>query len=591
MNATIRLEDLRILLNAVFVKKEDGSMDDSSIHALVQSARSNIEDGTAPLLDVFREQRAGSTIKVTASVFYSTRDANFLPANDLYDSIASYIVIVEIDEKRAAIFKKGCASIKAATEKKFVVVSYENLLGTFDDSRAEIQKLSAREMNVSDKGIRYRSYEAPDLKGHMSPHSAGRSIPKFTRVRTKNEVSSLGLTTGRINQLTDRTTILEAADWVRRKFDLMERKRADNSFFGSFAQRIELSQALLKARPANILFERSSIEDDVNTNGLIISYSTRKGTIKRMPPKLWKKVLRAFDAAYEVEETTFRLLGTRDAKLRVNQRTISPQSRGLQRIKVGEGKSLETLQAWITSSGYFTISFDRPEYIYVDRHCFVDRAGKSEIESILKCLEVRKELTRTKSEKGKPLPGPADLNFPPDSLFAAIERIHGGESHVFCDDLGDEWADHICLDTKAARVTFIHSKHYGKTSNSASALHEVVGQAVKNLGNMHFTQQSFSKKITKFKKKYSATQIKRARIGDLSLATANVKGLLADHRLHRKCVIACPYLSKSSIEAEFKKMKSGASVRGHITQLFWILSSFIHCAMGSSVVPVVYCKR
>ncbi len=589
MSAAIKLEDLRILLNATFMVSKK-PIDDTSVHSLVNAAQENIQEGTKPILRVLRETDDRTGFKTTASVFYSERNANFVAEQDLTDLIASYVVIIEVDEHRAAVFKKGGASLKAAIDKHFDIVGYDSLLATFDDSRTEIQKLSAREMNISDKGMRSRSYEAPDLKGHMSPHAAGGSIPKFTRIRTRNEVASLGLTTGRINQLTDRTTVRNAAQWVAEKFALMERKRKDNSFFSSFAQRVELSEAIKEANPASILFERAAIEEDINENDIPVFYVDRNRVERKMKPETLKRFLRLLDRAYEIDPSTHRFVGTRLGKLRVNKRTLSPSSRGMQRIKLGGGKSQQTLQHWITMSGYFTVTFDRPEYIYVDRHCFMDRAGKSEVQSVLKCLEVKKDLGKATTEKG--VTSRQSTCFPDDSLFSVVEKIHCRETYVFCDDFGDEWADHICIDMSSARVTFIHSKHAKRKSNSASAMHEVVGQAIKNLGNMHFTSQTFQKKkLEKFKNTYASTSIRRTRRGNVANVMSDVKALLADHRLHRKVVIACPYLSKSSVGAEFVRMGKGYQVRGNVTQLFWIISSYIHAAMGAAVVPVIYCDR
>jgi hypothetical protein len=172
-----------------------------------------------------------------------------------------------------------------------------------------------------------------------------------------------------------------------------------------------------------------------------------------------------------------------------------------------------------------------------------------------------------------------------------VEALHSGDDYIFCDDLGNEWADHITLNMESACIAFIHSKHARSPSNSASAMHDVVGQAVKNLGMMHFTHAVFSAKVnSKFKKTYSGTQIQRTRLGDAGKANGDVKRLLADHRLHRKCVVASSSISKGLVEREFEKMKDGKRVSGNITQLFWILSSFIHAAQGASSVPMVYCR-
>ena len=39
------------------------------------------------------------------------------------------------------------------------------------------------------------------------------------------------------------------------------------------------------------------------------------------------------------------------------------------------------------------------------------------------------------------------------------------------------------------------------------------------------------------------------------------------------------------------RVKIPKNVRGHIVQLLWILSSFIHAARESGVIPIIYCQK
>ena len=581
----IQLEDLRITLNGTFVRTRE-DVEDKHITRILDAARANEDPEQAALLEVCRLQVGDA--KISALVFYSTRDAYFVPEGDLYDTIASYIIVVETGPRDLVLFKKSCATLTPLLEADFDMVDYSELINSFDDSRTMIQKLSTREMSVSDKGIRARSYEAADLKGHMSPHAAGRSIPRFTQVRSKDEVRSISLTTGRINQLTDRVSVANAADWGKATFELMAKTKVNKTFFSTFAQRVSLQDVLKHAHPASILFERSSIEDHLEEEKIDLWYIRKgQGKYQKLKPTSLKRLLNSLDAAFEVDDGG-KIVGSRSGKLQINKKTISPQTVALKRLKIKHGKDYITFQSWITDHGHFIVSFDKPEYIYLKKSCFQDRAGRSEVDSILKCLHPIKTFTKTTSEKGKPRN--TDKKFPVDSLFYRVEQLHVGDDYIFCDDFGNEWADHLTINLKSACISFIHSKHAKSTSNSASALHEVVGQAVKNLGNMHFNLDTFSRKSTKFKGKYRSTLIERTRRGDLKTLNSDVKQLLSDHRLHRKCIVACSSLSKKLVECEFARMKNGARVRGNVTQLFWILSSFIHAAQGNSCVPIVYCQ-
>lgn len=106
-------------------------------------------------------------------------------------------------------------------------------------------------------------------------------------------------------------------------------------------------------------------------------------------------------------------------------------------------------------------------------------------------LFARDELGHIKTEKGdKVLSGGA--GWQRGSVFGYIDRIEKGglfasekfkPDILICDDLGSELADFIAAQFDPPRVCMIHAK-VGKagSSLSASAFHDVCGQAMKNLG-------------------------------------------------------------------------------------------------------------
>lgn len=117
------------------------------------------------------------------------------------------------------------------------------------------------------------------------------------------------------------------------------------------------------------------------------------------------------------------------------------------------------------------------------------------------------------SEKGDP--GPADTGFAADTVFRVVEDTFRNEAatHIVCDDMGYECADHIVLTDN--RISFIHSKSKGSASLSASAFQEVIGQALKNIGNMRY--MDVADKVDSWRGKYfqNNTNIDVCRLGDL----------------------------------------------------------------------------
>ncbi|WP_161419515.1 hypothetical protein [Acinetobacter haemolyticus] len=263
----------------------------------------------------------------------------------------------------------------------------------------------------------------------------------------------------------------------------------------------------------------------------------------------------------------------------------------LRRIKIEENGKVESLIGYINRKGLFSITFLNPKYMYFIDSCFEDRSGVSEIDSILEMLKPQAGIEKVVSEKGKFTN--TQTTFDVDSMFGFVERLFSNENYIFCDDLGDEWADHITFNLTDLSISFIHSKH-GDESTSASNLHDVVGQGIKNLGNMFFSKDQIEQKVKKsLLKNYKCgkgtqTQIDRIRKTTTNFST-DIESLLKNYRLYRKCILSCSFISKAKIEAEFNDIKQGKQVRGHIIQLLWILSSFSHAAKEANVIPIIYC--
>ena len=170
-----------------------------------------------------------------------------------------------------------------------------------------------------------------------------------------------------------------------------------------------------------------------------------------------------------------------------NKRTLSISSKLLRKIKVEENNKMESLLNYINKKWLFCLTFDDPRFMYCMDSCFEDVSGTSEIESILAMLYPKANIDKIQSEKGTFKSD--QTHFSSDSMFHFIENLHSNDAYIFCDDLGDEWADHLVIDNKEYSISFIHSKYSKDITNSASQLQDVVGQGIKNLGNMHFSSE------------------------------------------------------------------------------------------------------
>ncbi|MCF6437591.1 hypothetical protein [Pseudoalteromonas sp. MMG022] len=584
---------LELTKNAQFYIPKN-SIDDSIINDILGAAVDNMDTNAQFVVDVFRTEKTVEeedfSYNYSIRVFLSVRPVYFID-EPLEDRVYAFIILIEY-QNYLAVFKKSCANISELIKQHFTLIDSRDLTATFDDNSVEFQKIALRNMTVSERAMRARSYEAADLKGLLSTHSAGRSIPFYLKLR-QGAITKTISGTGRLVESSQRKSLDEIALWVKEQVELIENPTTDNNFLDSFAKKAELSDVLGACEPNAILIEATPLYERIENDGLIIKYKTNKNKSIVISSRVKNLLFSALEQVYELDSHC-KVVGRESCtKLRKNEKSLTLTSKALTKFRVIENGKEITLQKFIVKNAYYSVTFSDPKYMYFMGSCFEDASGIAEISSILEILHPKVEIQSVNSEKGSF--SDVTIEFDSDSMFGVVEALHQNDDYIFCDDLGIEWADHIALNRAESNISFIHSKH-GSDSTSASNLHDVVGQGIKNLGNMYFTKEQMLERIReKFSRTYNndgcRTNITRVRKGDPSNADNYLDGLLKDYKLHRKCILSCSFISKSAITTEFQKIQRGEAVSGHVTQLLWILSSFAHAVKDMNAIPIIYCAE
>jgi len=586
-------ERLRLTKNAQFYRVNE-PVGDELVRSILDTAADNISPDSEFVIDKFRQERnvEGQNLDFvySARVFPSSRPVYFLD-DDFEDKVYAFILIIEIGDY-LAVLKKSCASIFDLMDENFTLVGSKEFSSSFSDDDVEFQRLALRNMTVSDRAMRSRSYEAADLKGLLSTHSAGRSIPYYFKLRQGAKTRSIS-GTGRVVESSSREAIDSIGLWASEQIDLIE-SPSNTNFLDAFASKVELNEVLTNCSPNAILIESSSLFDRLKKDGVEVKYKTKKGKVIRISNRIYNNLESALEKVYEID-SDLNVIDVNDgSRVRINKKSLTLNSKYLAKFRVSENGKLITLQKYVVKHGFYSVTFDDPKYMYFMGACFEDASGVSEIDNILEILQPIEVMPTVKSEKG--IFTVESENFTVDSMFYAIEKIHAEDDYIFCDDLGDEWADHVTFNKNNSNICFIHSKH-GDPSTSASNLHDVVGQGIKNLGNMYFDANTMLSKLDKtFKKNYKSgkgiqTKISRIRKGDIDEFQGYLENLLKDYKLNRSCVLCCSFLSLSGVTENFKKIKEGRPVRGNIVQLLWIISSFAHAVKDMNARPVIYCAE
>ncbi|MCM3784787.1 hypothetical protein M3231_17615 [Neobacillus mesonae] len=126
---------------------------------------------------------------------------------------------------------------------------------------------------------------------------------------------------------------------------------------------------------------------------------------------------------------------------------------------------------------------------------------------------------------------------------------------------------------------------------SASAFHEVVGQALKNIGNMNINSSQLDAKKVRWSSYYNDTKIALKRIGDTveNGASCYLKALNHPNSSNHIYLVV-NYISKAELTNELNKLKDKISTRPQVIQLFWLLSSFISMCKELGIQAHIICK-
>ncbi|WP_107843564.1 hypothetical protein [Neisseria sicca] len=640
----LKVENL-FLTKSIYIYKDFHTHNKESrridlIRDILALATNNKIKSSSFILNIFRKNFHNfHDIKYTVRVFLTDRPIYFLKeisakANEdertlfskLKDKIHAYIILIEYKDY-ICILKKSCADISSITEERLTLIDLHELGKIFTED-AKYKKMAFKLITSSNRDVNSKTLHAYDLKGALPLYGAGRSIVSGFQVSNKGTLSSI-TSTGRFTENAQRSRLENIFQWIKIQVDkLEESKDSVNSFLKNFSKKVNLENLPRDVIPDSLMIDGSGLSELIENlssdifyknnenNFLILDDHSKKilfGRLENLFPIKNKDnhyviekiyTVKPYGDKYKIFRKNNLNENENDNKLNMNLKSITFSIDLLKRLYIDENGEKVNLNKFIIKNKLYSITFTDFKYMYLMGGCFYDTSGSSEVMELLSMLHPFDEMNSINDEKGTKKLNKRSKNFPKISMFNFIEEVQKeqGDDYIFCDDQGDEWADHITFNQKLSRICFIHSKH-GKQSTSASNLHDVVGQGIKNLGNMFFSKDqiwnmkfengSNKKFFTTYNIAKKQTNIPRLRLGNGNPDQIKkyLENLLKDKRLYRECILSCSFLSKKMIESEFLKLESQQPISGNITQLFWILSSFSHACKERGITPIIYCNN
>lgn len=519
-------------------------------------------------------------------------EPSFLEGTATKEHKYAYLLLIEFDDA-LAILKKYVDSPDKYFSRFIDEYDYEKFCHLHGDKNPEYERVTMKNMSISNAVIRSRSLEAKNLNGILPSNASSRSIPSNFRMKIGQESYTLTPSTSRVSHRDRKCSIDEMIDWA---FDIKEEiKVTTNSseFISNFASPVCLKDIMSSGyEVVAILLDLSEIEDKVNSGLAFL----KKNDGTQLGKKELDRFFNHIKAPLLVEGDALKTKGVVLAgKVAYSKSVITVRNKILDRILVAENGIPEyTVGSFINKNKPFSAVFDSPKYSYFSKSCFEDKHLLDNVQSILNVFDDSYEFGHVASEKQKP--HAANLTrFPEESLFRAVEDNYcSGHDIVICDDMNDEWADHIAIDSSSVTpsISFIHSKFTKKDTYGASAFHEVVAQALKNIGRTQADKGLYKNKYhNEWCKNYEGTGIRRV-TGAQNWAELEQAIDIIDNNPNsvKKIVLATPFLKKERLQRELNKLVQGQKCKPHYVQLIWLINTFISSCKDFGVQAHILCK-
>jgi hypothetical protein len=287
-----------------------------------------------------------------------------------------------------------------------------------------------------------------------------------------------------------------------------------------------------------------------------------------------------------------------EMRLSISSKSIRINSPELKKIKIDKGgDSVSNLNSYINNRNDFIVNFSETDLIYTYKKLFRDHRLLNDIDSFLSVFVAHPGLSSTTSEKGNFVENQSE--FQVGSIFRFIrDELADDSIALFCDDLGNEWADLISI--KEDNIIFYHAKHKNGHGLSASDLQDVIGQAHKNLGNLEPTDRMLeSKSNNKWSHTYNnggvETDISRLMIApndSIVDAINTYKASLFLPNVKRQVNIVIDFISKQELSDGLNLLIDNQPFarRNEVTQILWFVSSLIANCKELGIETYITCR-
>ena len=605
------IEQLVINWSAQFFLRSK-PLNGAAIESLFDALPATVKNAGKHLFRVVRKVHKGK--KYSAICFPYDRQTVFLAEEaGISDRVHGFMLVVEHGDLVA--IHKSALEVPALFKSEWLGrIKAGNVERAVATAGAKFESIRLRLMTTSRQSLRSKTLEADDLENAMPMASASRYISQRYRVRRGSTRLTAAPNTGRIAQNSDRAGYKAAIDWSIEVMTELARDAGDVApFIANFARPVDLASLPTTTNPTNLAIDVAEIRDRLLSEPPLIKLfdKQRSGKFRELTVEEANEILEALDQEFVVEgaRDALRILdglggaelgSLRWGKSRIGLSTLAlPKTDGIYVAPADQGADGDqqtALKMYLDRENLFLILFDDVNIAYVNGELFQDNVMRDGGALFLGHLLPDDSLKKVSSEKGRFRTN--QTRFAAGSVFGQVQNTIAAEDDVLiCDDLGDEWADFIGLNTKGTppTVTFYHAKH-GKLSLGAGAFHISVSQAEKNLGRLALPKAAIDAKFDSWEKEpyknsNNVTAIARLmRGGPRADIEKHLARLRNSPEVFKRVSIVTSSLSKKAVEDAFADIKSGKRPTAHFVQLYWLLTSFFSACAEVGAAGYVICQ-
>ena len=447
-------------------------VNDAAIESLFTALPATVKNAGKDLFRVVRRTHKGK--KYSAICFPYDRQPVFLAEEaGISDRIHGFMLVVE-DGDLVAIHKSALevpADFKSEWLGRVGAGNVERAVAT---AGAKFESMRLRLMSTSRQALRTKTLEADDLENAMPMASASRYVSQRYRVRRGSTRLTATPNTGRIAQSSGRAGYKAAIDWSIEVMAELARDAGDVApFIANFAGPIDLASLPTATNPTNLAIDVAEFRDRLISDPPLIKLvdKERSGEFRELTVEEANEILEALDQEFVVEgaRDALRILdgpgGTELGSLRWGKSRIGLSTFALAKAdgiyvapadQGANGDQQTALKMYLDRENLFLILFDDVNIAYVNGELFQDNVMRDGGALFLGHLIPENSLKNVSSEKGRFRTN--QRRFAAGSVFGQVEGTIAAEDDILiCDDLGDEWADFIGMNTKGAPPTITFS--------------------------------------------------------------------------------------------------------------------------------------